>query len=278
MFGDSSFLIGFIRTIMKRVTKVSRTSQRSLDQGYRGGFSLLELVVVMSITSLLAGLLLPALSSVRENAHRVLCGSNQRQLGQAITMFSNSRRYQIPRASVLDGEVPDPSLLSRVREGVEQQGVMLAGGDPRAVPEPLQDSTFDGLGRLFRWHYCGDPELYYCPSHKGEHTLEECEAKWTEDKISEDLFGNYHYAGHKDWRTGVRRSLLQGEKLILITDGLRTKSDYNHGVGYNVLRGDCSVVWRDDVVTRARLTTLPPIDVDGFRNLDDLIYDIFSGQ
>jgi hypothetical protein len=231
----------------------------------------------MSITSLLAGLLLPALSSVREDARRVLCGSNQRQLGQAITMYGGSRRYQLPNASVLDEREPDPSLLAKLRTGVEQQN------DPYAppkrsqkIPKPLSDPSWDGLGHLYRWHYCGEPETFYCPSHEGEHTLEECSEMWKAEQIEEDLFGNYHYSGHKNWRTGTRHTLLKGEKLILVTDGLRTKSDYSHGVGYNILRGDGSVEWKDDVVIRSKLASLPPTDVDGIRDLDDLIYDIFN--
>jgi len=73
-----------------------------LAKGSRSGFSLLELIVVISITSLLAGLLMPALSSVRENARRVMCGANQRQIGQALTMFSSDRRNRLPVASMLD--------------------------------------------------------------------------------------------------------------------------------------------------------------------------------
>ena len=253
----------------------SPSLQRPKSLGYRRGFSLLELLVVISITSLLAGLLLPALSSVRENAYRVLCGSNQRQLGQAITMYAGTRRYKLPNASVLDEHEPNPSLLAKLRNGTERRGLLFAGIDGKPVPEPLQDSTWDGLGHLFRWHYCGAPETFYCPSHEGEHTLEECSDMWKADQIYDDLFGNYHYVGHKDWRTGKRHSLLRGEKLILVTDGLRTKSDYSHGVGYNELRGDGSVSWIDDVVVRSKLAASPPLDIDGLRDLDDLIYEIF---
>jgi len=236
---------------------------------------LLELVVVISITSLLAGLLLPALSSVRENSHRVLCGSNQRQLGQAITMYGGSRRYQLPNASAIDSSEPDPSQLAKLRNKTVDGGILLAGGD-NPIPEPLQDSSWDGLGHLYRWHYCGAQETYYCPSHEGEHTLEECSDLWDTKQIDEDLYGNYQYVGHKDWRTGRRHSLLRGEKLILMTDGLRTISEYSHGVGYNELRGDCSVVWVDNVVVRTQLASLPPLDGDALRDLDDLIYEIFS--
>jgi len=254
--------------------------QRLRPQGYRRGFSLLELIVVISITSLLLGLLMPVLSSVRENANRVLCGSNQRQLGQALTMYSGDRRNRLPVASVLDLPVPDPSLLARVRKGVGSLVSIntYSYNDVRNIPIPLQDSTWDGLGELYRLRYLDTPEPYYCPSHKGEHTLLECSDLWDDPLVIDPLFGNYHYVGHKDWRTGRRRSLLQGRELVLATDGLRTKSDFSHGVGYNTLRGDGSVTWKDDVIVRTNLSYLPPSDVDGLRDLDDLIYEIFSSE
>lgn len=241
------------------------------------GFSLLELIVVMSITSLLAGLLMPALSSVRENARRVLCGSNQRQLGQAITMYSADRRNKLPVASTLDLPEPDASELILVRHGVRDVvPVYFVDGKSRTFPKPLKDSTWDGLGKLYQWHYCDESEPFYCPSHQGKHTHAECEDQWETDTNPHSLYGNFHYVGHKDWRTGNRRSLLQGNQLVLVTDGLRTKSDYNHGVGYNELRGDGSVSWRDDVVIRSELSIDPPDDLLGRQHLDDLIYEIFS--
>ena len=60
------------------------------------------------------------------------------------------------------------------------------------------------------------------------------------------IYTNYHYCGHVDWITGNRRSLDEGERLIVLTDGLRTKSDFNHRWGMNIARGDGSVIWRDN--------------------------------
>ena len=242
----------------------------------RRGFSLLELIVVISITSLLAGLLMPALSSVRENARRVLCGSNQRQLGQAITMYSGDRRNKLPVATVLDSPIPDASNLALVRNGARGTAHdLFISGKSRTVPRPLKDSTWDGLGMLFQWHYCDASETFYCPSHKGEHTHTDCKNKWEEDSIAKPLYANYHYVGHKDWRTGRRRSLLQGKDLVLATDGLMTKSSYSHGVGYNELRGDGSVSWVD-VMIRAELNLEVPDDSMGMQHHDDLIYTVFS--
>ena len=261
---------------MKRTSATSLQIKNRTNK-HRLGFNLLELIVVMSITSLLAGLLMPALSSVRENARRVLCGSNQRQLGQAITMYSADRRNKLPVATVLDQPQPDASELMLVRKGVRDvASAYVAGRKLYQTPIPLKDSTWDGLGKLYQWHYCDESEPYYCPSHAGNHTHKASEEQWEEEVIMDSLYGNYHYVGHKDWRTGKRRSLLQGKELVLVTDGLQTKSDYNHGVGYNELRGDGSVSWVDDVITRSELSAAPPDDLLGRQHLDDLIYKIFS--
>jgi len=52
------------------------------------GFTLVELLVVMSIISLLMSILLPALNQAREQGQRVVCGSNIRQLTLAWYMYA----------------------------------------------------------------------------------------------------------------------------------------------------------------------------------------------
>jgi prepilin-type N-terminal cleavage/methylation domain-containing protein len=62
----------------------------------RGGFTLVELLVVISIIALLVSILLPALGRAREQARRVVCAANLNQGMMCIRMYSFEENGRLP--------------------------------------------------------------------------------------------------------------------------------------------------------------------------------------
>ena len=106
------------------------------------GFTLVELLVVISIIAVLISLLLPALNKARESGMTISCLSKLRQLGIASTMYGNENR----------GCLPSWSLHSTA--GANQWAAVLA---------PY-------IGKKFVW---GDPTanrvpIYRCPKDESQ--------------------------------------------------------------------------------------------------------------
>lgn len=225
------------------------------------GFSLLELLVVLAITAILTALLFPAFAKIREDAQRVVCSSNQRNIGTGINMYANDHNHRLPTSDYAHEGKPQEMMASH-----------RGGGDPFA---------WEGLGHLYIMGYCGNNICFHCPSHSNIHTPDRYHQHYNNADGEEPIFTNFHYIGDWDWKQDRFNRLTEGERLPLVTDGLRTAADYNHGEGMNVLRADFSVIWYDDVSGRVRRLVPTDVEPEGHADLEDTyaeLWDVFRGS
>jgi prepilin-type processing-associated H-X9-DG protein/prepilin-type N-terminal cleavage/methylation domain-containing protein len=62
------------------------------------GFSLVELLVVIAVITLLAGLLMPALGRAKQSARGIQCTSQMRQIGLAVRLYAEENDDLFPRS------------------------------------------------------------------------------------------------------------------------------------------------------------------------------------
>jgi prepilin-type N-terminal cleavage/methylation domain-containing protein len=92
--GKSFFSIGTFRALLKR--KKEGRNMKTKSTTNKNGFSLIELLIVITIMALLIGLLVPALMTAKEKANRLHCANNLSQFGKALVMYGSDHDETFP--------------------------------------------------------------------------------------------------------------------------------------------------------------------------------------
>lgn len=130
--------------------------RRSPGLHSRSAFSLVELLVVISIIALLIALLLPALARARYGATLVLCKNSLRQAGVGLNAYAvdNAQRYPYRRCGL------DPHPVQRIFAVRD----LIVAADDRPMLKPYMDVTLVGscpFSPLPRGRSYNEPTLEY---------------------------------------------------------------------------------------------------------------------
>jgi prepilin-type N-terminal cleavage/methylation domain-containing protein len=150
----------------------SRRTGATPDRRRQGGFTLVELLVVVAIIGVLVALLLPAVQAAREAARRSQCQNNLRQLGIALNSYAEVRkRYPIGVQGGIGASIDDGyGWATQLLPALEQQAVYRQIHNKQTVtnsgtlPYPgIIERHFRATGRIIAG---GDAvlQVFRCPS------------------------------------------------------------------------------------------------------------------
>ncbi len=131
------------------------------------GFTLIEVMVVVSVVSVLVAIMVPMLGKVKESARSVQCRSNLRQMGLMAAVYVEDHKGSYPVA-----QRNDPTIPAKVSWEIT---TLDPGGTPTYIPGEL-------------WSGQGTIEIQQCPSFDGPDN-------WTDAPYSGYNY-NTSYIGH----------------------------------------------------------------------------------
>ena len=207
----------------------------------KAGFTLIELLVVVAIIAVLISILIPSLKEAKEQARKVVCMSNLKQIGLAVQMYLNDRKDRLPHVDTV------------------------GGGNRAYWDEPPAWPGWTHLGLLFSKRYISNPGVFFCPSgtdryaynRSGWFNPPEFDYGYGKGTYMYYIYRNQTWWDHIITNKKYKQKLASGtlSRTSLVADqmwGDPTLSDHEpeKGIGWNVLYLDGHVEWYDEPIDR----------------------------
>jgi prepilin-type N-terminal cleavage/methylation domain-containing protein/prepilin-type processing-associated H-X9-DG protein len=195
-----------------------------------GGFTLVELLVVVGIIAVLISVLLPAMAKARDAARKTACLSNLRQVHQLVAMYANEYKDRVPVGY----------------RGNKQFNSMIYSGTA---------GRFVLFGLVRTAGYMPDPNVYYCPAENDPRSILGSDVNpWPpgpEGSPTINVAAGYGFRPEVDipddpntWGTLLPKlSKFRSKAILGDLTALPARLDTRHRQGVNVLYGDGSAKW-----------------------------------
>lgn len=186
-------------------------------------FTLIELLTVIGVIAVLAALLLPTLTLAREQAYKINCVSNLKQISVGIITYGENFNLEAPLFNYNSNH--------------------LAHADHNFI-----DNQWDGMGVLWRGAYVKDGAVFYC--HSNDFTsYREDRTNYVEiPPAGATVMTSYLYRSPSDleWDGEVKWKNMNWRcaEAAIVSDawGSRENCD-SHKDGFNIGYGDGHVIW-----------------------------------
>jgi prepilin-type N-terminal cleavage/methylation domain-containing protein len=214
------------------------------------GFTLVELLVVIAIISILAALLLPALTGAKERARRTSCKNQLRQFALAIHLYAGDNQDKVP-SGLSENNSPDehiPVISTPTRAGLIKYSGSQKILDCPGLGAPFNQTNgwyYDGYGYVIGYNYLGGHSNTPWPVSEGY-------AEWISPQTMHDNSSLVLVTDANDWSTGEGKTFApHGKNGPILRD-----SDFSNqsaqgaspkevgAIGGNVGLLDGSVTWK----------------------------------
>lgn len=135
---------------------------RPADQASLNAFSLLELLVVVTVVALLASFLLVGSASANRKARAVTCLSNLRQISVGISLYQQQNGLRFPVRVSEKGSVGKPPDPRGNRDGWRFFDIAIGGVEPSNPSPQIPRANERPL-----FAYLGASKVFSCPFDKG---------------------------------------------------------------------------------------------------------------